>query len=262
MNDSIAPKKSLGQHWLHDELSLLAMCLAADVQPTDTVLEIGPGLGTLTKVLVTRAREVVAIEFDHDLAVALPSRVPAANLTVTESDILKFEFGTLPPDYKIVANIPYYLTSNLVRVISEAPNRPTKVALLVQKEVAQRLAAPAGKMSLLSVSTQYYWDVQLHDVVPAELFTPPPKVDSQIVSFIRRPSPLFVDVDDKKFFRIVKAGYSARRKTLENSLSGGLGIDKTAARERLESAGLKSSLRAQNLSLEGWHSLYKAVYNT
>jgi 16S rRNA (adenine1518-N6/adenine1519-N6)-dimethyltransferase len=181
---------------------------------------------------------------------------------VTESDILKFEFGTLPPDYKIVANIPYYLTSNLVRVISEAPNRPTKVALLVQKEVAQRLAAPPGKMSLLSVSTQYYWAVQLHDVVPAELFTPPPKVDSQIVSFIRRPSPLFVDVDDKKFFRIVKAGYSARRKTLENSLSGGLGIDKTAARERLESAGLKSSLRAQNLSLEGWHSLYKAVYNT
>ena len=259
MIDAPTPKKSLGQHWLHDELSLEAMCLAAEIHAEDTVLEIGPGLGTLTKLLVEQAKQVVAVEFDHDLAVALPSRVKADNLTVTESDILTFDFTSLPADYKIVANIPYYLTSNLVRVISETPNQPAKVALLVQKEVAERIAARPGKMSLLSVSAQFYWDVQLHDEVPAELFTPPPKVDSQIVAFTRRSQPLFSDVDPKQFFRIVKAGYSSRRKTLLNALSGGLGLDKSQTTKLLESAGVAPQLRAQTLTLDQWHQLYLAV---
>lgn len=253
------PKKSLGQHWLNDELSLEAMCMAADVQQDDTVLEIGPGLGTLTKILIGRVQHVVAVEFDRMLALGLPIRVPATNLTVTESDILKFDFGSLPPDYKIVANIPYYLTSNLVRVISETTNRPTKVALLVQKEVAQRLAAPAGKMSLLSVSAQFYWEVQLHDEVPAELFMPPPKVDSQIVSFTRRAAPLFPNIDEKRFFRLVKAGYSQKRKTLVNSLSAGLAIGKDEARHMLDAAGISPATRAQMLSLDDWYRLYKAA---
>lgn len=258
MIDSPTPKKSLGQHWLHDELSLEAMCLAADVQATDTVLEIGPGLGTLTKLLVAQAKQVVAVEFDHLLAQMLATRVKANNLTVVESDILGFDFSQLPKDYKIVANIPYYLTSNLVRVISETPNQPAKVALLVQKEVAERIAAQPGKMSLLSVSAQFYWDVQLYDEVPAELFTPPPKVDSQIVGFTRRAQPLFPDVDPKQFFRIVKAGYSSRRKTLLNALSGGLGIDKAQAAKLLEVSGVEPGLRAQTLTLEQWHQLYLA----
>ena len=260
MNDmtteSPLPKKSLGQHWLHDELSLEAMCLAADVQSTDTVLEIGPGLGTLTQLLVAKASQVVAVEFDHDLAQGLPARVPSDNLTVTESDILRFDFTTLPPDYKIVANIPYYLTSNLVRVISETPNRASSVALLVQKEVAKRIAAKPGNLSMLGVSAQFYWDVQLHDEVPAELFTPPPKVDSQIVALKRRDAPLWPDVDTAEFFRLVKAGFSQKRKTLQNSLSGGLRIDKSVAGQLLESAGLAVNLRAQNLSLDDWHKLY------
>jgi 16S rRNA (adenine1518-N6/adenine1519-N6)-dimethyltransferase len=259
MTDAPLPKKSLGQHWLNDELSLEAMCLAADVQPGDTVLEIGPGLGTLTKLLVAQSKQVIAVEFDHYLAETLASRMKADNLTVTESDILSFDFSILPADYKIVANIPYYLTSNLVRVISETPNQPAKVALLVQKEVAQRIAARPGKMSLLSVSAQFYWDVQLHDEVPAELFTPPPKVDSQIVSFTRRPEPLFTDVDPKQFFRIVKAGYSSRRKTLLNALSGGLGLDKAQTTKLLEASGVEPGLRAQTLTLEQWHQLYLAV---
>jgi 16S rRNA (adenine1518-N6/adenine1519-N6)-dimethyltransferase len=259
MIDAPVPKKALGQHWLRDELSLEAMCLAADVQEGDTVLEIGPGLGTLTALLVRQAGQVVAVEFDHGLAESLPSRVKAPNLTVTESDILSFDFTTLPADYKIVANIPYYLTSNLVRVISETPNQPARVALLVQKEVARRIAAPAGKMSLLSVSAQFYWDVALHDEVAAELFTPPPKVDSQIVSLTRRAQPLFPHVDTKLFFRIVKAGYSSRRKTLLNALSGGLGIDKATTNELLEKAGISPRLRAQNLSLDEWYQLYLAT---
>lgn len=261
MTDSPIPRKALGQHWLYDELSLEAMCLAADVQPTDTVLEIGPGLGTLTKLLVAQAQQVVAVEFDHELALSLLARVPAANLSVTESDILSFDFTALPTGYKIVANIPYYLTSNLVRVISETPNQPSQVALLVQKEVAQRIAAAPGKMSLLSVSAQFYWEVSLHDEVPAELFTPPPKVDSQIVAFQRRPQPLFPDVDPKQFFRVVKAGYSSRRKTLLNALSGGLGIDKPQTTQLLDAAGIAPQLRAQNLTLEQWYALYQVAKN-
>jgi 16S rRNA (adenine1518-N6/adenine1519-N6)-dimethyltransferase len=258
MNTPI-PKKSLGQHWLNDELSLEAMCLAADVQSTDTILEIGPGLGTLTKLLVAKARQVVAVEFDYLLANSLASRVPGDNLTVVQSDILGFDFATLPTDFKIVANIPYYLTSNLVRVISETPNRPAKVALLVQKEVAQRLAAKPGKMSLLGVSAQFYWDVQLHDEVPAELFTPPPKIDSQIVSFDRRPAPLFPNIDEKQFFHIVRAGFSQKRKTLLNSLGAGLACGKDDTRALLENAKISPTARAQTLSLNDWHNLYQQV---
>ncbi|HET8709191.1 MAG TPA: 16S rRNA (adenine(1518)-N(6)/adenine(1519)-N(6))-dimethyltransferase RsmA [Candidatus Saccharimonadales bacterium] len=258
MNSPI-PKKSLGQHWLHDAASLQAMCHAAAIGADDTVLEIGPGLGTLTEFLVEQAKQVVAVEFDHELAVGLPGRVPAANLSVTESDILRFDFGTLPPDYKIVANIPYYLTSNLVRVISETPNRPAKVALLVQKEVAERIAAEPGQMSLLSVSAQFYWKVQLHELVPAALFTPPPKVDSQIVSLARRGNPLYPDANEKQFFRIVKAGFSQKRKTLLNSLSGGLALSKDDTRTLLGAAKISPNARAQTLSLDDWHRLYLQV---
>jgi 16S rRNA (adenine1518-N6/adenine1519-N6)-dimethyltransferase len=254
--DSPIPKKSLGQHWLDDVAALGAVSRAAAVSTTDTVLEIGPGLGTLTKRLVTEASRVIAVEFDPALAQSLPARVPAANLEVVHQDILKFDFTVLPPDYKIVANIPYYLTSNLVRVVSETANRPAKVALLVQKEVAERLAALPGKMSLLGVSAQFYWEVKLHEVVPAELFTPPPKVDSQIVSFTRRPAPLFAGVDEKQFFRIVRAGFSQKRKTLLNSLSGGLALSKDSTRMLLEAAKIAPSARAQTLSLDDWHRLY------
>jgi 16S rRNA (adenine1518-N6/adenine1519-N6)-dimethyltransferase len=257
MADSL-PKKSLGQHWLHDERSLQAMCRAARVESTDVVLEIGPGLGTLTQLLTEQAKEVVAVEFDHNLALALPARVPAQNLRVTESDILRFDFGSLPPDYKIVANIPYYLTSNLVRVISETPNRAQAVALLVQKEVAERTAAKPGDMSILSVSAQYYWQVSLHEVVPAKLFTPPPKVDSQIVSLTRRDAPLFRGVDEAVFFRLVKAGFSQKRKTVLNSLGGGLAIGREATAQLLDRAGINPGRRAQTLSLEEWYRLYES----
>src|SRR5207253_1256835 len=119
---SVIPKKSLGQHWLHDRPSLEAIADAADIQPGDTVLEIGPGLGTLTGILVARAKRVMAVEFDEQLARELPNRVKADNLQVIHQDILGFDFTSLPATYKIVANIPYYLTSNLIRVISETPN--------------------------------------------------------------------------------------------------------------------------------------------
>ncbi len=259
MKDLPYAKKSLGQHWLTDFLSLSAMCDAADVSDHDTVLEIGPGLGTLTELLCERAARVIAVEFDEKLAEALPRRVPESNLQVVQNDILSFDLTKLPADYKVVANIPYYLTSNLIRVLSEASNQPTHVVLLVQKEVAQRVTARAGAMSLLSVTAQFYWETSLGSLVPAQLFTPPPKVDSQILILRRRETTLFPDVDPKQFFRVVKAGFSNRRKTLHNSLSGGLQIDKAIAGQLLASAQIPPTARPQELTLQQWYDLYQKV---
>jgi 16S rRNA (adenine1518-N6/adenine1519-N6)-dimethyltransferase len=253
-----AAKKSLGQHWLHDETSLHAMCDAADIGREDVVLEIGPGLGTLTEVLMSQATQVVAVEFDEKLAAELPHRVPPDNLQVIQQDILSFDFTSLPANYKVVANIPYYLTSNLIRVMSETPNPPRVAALLVQKEVAERVAAEPGSMSLLSVTAQYYWEVSLGQVVPAELFMPPPKVDSQILTLTHRLQPLFPDVDSKEFFRLVKAGFAQRRKTLLNSLSAGLHLTREAVQAWCQKVEIDPKRRAQTLSLEEWYLLYKS----
>lgn len=258
---SSTPKKSLGQHWLYDELSLEAMADVADIQAGDTVLEIGPGLGTLTEILLARDAKVTAVEFDHDLAMALPGRVSHKNLQVIEQDILSFDFTQLPAGYKVAANIPYYLTSNLLRVMCESPNPFTTAALLIQKEVAERVAAKPGDMSLLGVSVQFYCEVHLSVEVPAELFTPPPKVDSQILGLQYREQPLFPNVDTKQFFRLVKAGFSARRKKLRSSLSAGLHISKPDAESLLMKARIDPNLRAQALSLEDWYNLYLA-HNT
>jgi len=251
-------KKSLGQHWLTDYLTLAAMCDAVQLSDSDTVLEVGPGLGTLTELLVERANRVVAVEFDAALARELPRRIPESNLEVVNQDILQFDFTTLPANYKLAANIPYYLTSNLIRVISESANPPAVAALLVQKEVAERVAAPPGKTSLLSVTAQFYWETSLGQVVPAKLFTPPPKVDSQILILTRRTAPLF-DVDTKHFFRLIKAGFSNRRKTLVNSLSGGLQLPKPDVQHLLESADISPAARPQELSLAQWYELYKVL---
>lgn len=254
-------KKSLGQHWLHDEYSLDAIVEAADVQPQDTVLEVGPGPGTLTAKLVQQAAQVVAVEFDHDLAKELPVRVPAANLTVTEQDILQFDLATLPANYKVVANIPYYLTSNLLRVLCEHPNHFSKAAILIQKEVAERVCAKPGGMSLLSVSVQFYCQAQLGELVPAYLFTPPPKVDSQVLELTFRKEPLFADVDTKLFFRVVKAGFAQRRKTLLNSLSSGLSLSKDQTEALLMAAHIDAGTRAQALTLDEWYALYSVYKN-
>lgn len=253
-------KKSLGQHWLEDDASLQAMVNAADVQPGDTVLEIGPGYGTLTEYLLAAGAEVIALEFDQSLITGLLakfSHVP--ELRIEQGDIRTFDFTSLPPDYKIVANIPYYLTSNLIQLISETPNQPAVAVLLMQKEVAERVVAAPGAMSLLSITAQYYWQTSLDQLVLAELFTPPPKVDSQILVLLRRDQPLFGDVDAKAFFRLVKAGFSQKRKTLLNSLSGGLAISRDEAAVMLNQADVDARRRAQTLSLDEWHQLFNKL---
>lgn len=276
MAGHISVKKSLGQHWLNDAASLEAMCAAATVSKDDTILEIGPGQGSLTKVLLQKAAQVIAIEKDETLAQSLTKNIQqhknphyedyphnegkygvVSGLSVVGGDVLRFDFRTLPENYKIVANIPYYLTSHLVRLISETANPPVCAALLVQKEVAERAAAAPDSMSLLSVTAQFYWQVSLAEIIPAELFTPPPKVDSQILCLQQRSQPQFSDVEPRQFFQLAKAGFANRRKTLANSLAAGLHLDKPAAAALLARANLDANLRAQNLSLEDWHALYQ-----
>ncbi len=251
-------KKSLGQHWLRDEATLNYICDAAQLVSGGTVLEIGPGTGTLTVKLLERGANVVAVEKDEKLASGLTKH---KNLQVIAGDILTYDLSQLPAGYKVVANIPYYLTSNLLRVLSESANPPAMMVLLVQKEVAQRIAADPGQMSLLAVSVQLYYQPELGQVVPAKLFEPAPKVDSQVVILKRHTGPLFPgwhpgnNRETLEFFRLVKAGFSQRRKKLRSSLAGGLKISKDQADDLLKKANINPTARAQELSLKEWYEL-------
>ncbi len=247
----------MGQHWLKDDATLEAICEAANLSHDDTVLEIGPGLGDLTRRLIRRANSVVAVEMDAELAANLATGIAADNLVIVRGNILEFDLSELPVAYKVVANIPYYLTSNLLRTLSESSNPPLEMTLLVQKEVAERICAKPGQMSLLAVSVQLYYQPKLGPAVAAELFTPPPKVDSQVVIMQKRPKPLFKDLDSGMYFRIVKAGFAGRRKKLRGSLSAGLNISKEQADQLLKTSGVDGGRRAQELSLREWHTLYK-----
>jgi 16S rRNA (adenine1518-N6/adenine1519-N6)-dimethyltransferase len=253
------PKKSLGQHWLFDSHSLGAVCDAADIKHTDIVLEIGPGLGPLTTELTARAKQVIAVEFDEHLARDLPGRVAATNLQVVHSDIMRFDLSQLPSGYKVVANVPYYITSAIVRRLLESPTPPVSVTLLVQKEVAQRIAAHPGDMSILAVTAQFYAEPTLGEVVTAAKFDPPPKVDSQIITLRVRQKPLFANIAPKDFFKVVKAGFSEKRKTLRNSLSGGLQLTKEQTEAALKKAKIDPGARAEQLSLADWHALAKIL---
>jgi len=175
------------------------------------------------------------------------------------NDILKFDLSTLPTGYKVVANIPYYITSKIVQILMTAANKPSITVLLVQKEVAERLAAKPGNMSILGISAQIFAEVSLGDVVPAKLFTPPPKVDSQVVILKTRQTPFLTDIKEADFFRIVKAGFSAKRKMLRSSLSGGLNISKSEAEVYLAQAGIGSNIRAEALNLDDWVRLTRIV---
>ena len=246
------PDKSLGQHWLHDRDVLAHIAESAGVIDTDTVLEIGPGLGTLTSELLRRAASVTAVEFDSNLARKLPGQFPGKNLTVKNEDILQFDLSGLPAGYKVAANVPYYITSKIVQKLMTAANKPSVAVLLVQKEVAERIAAKPGDMSILAISAQVYAEANLGMVVPAALFTPPPKVDSQVVILKTREQPLVSPSSEKAFFRIVKAGFSAKRKKLRSSLSGGLGISKPEVEDLLAKANISPDARAEDLAISDW----------
>ena len=253
------PKKSLGQHWLKDRQVLAAIADDADIKEGDTVLEIGPGLGTLTSELLKRAKRVIAVELDEDLAAKLPGQFPGKALEVIQQDILKYDLSNLPKNYVVVANVPYYITSKIIKLLLGSSNKPRRIVLLVQKEVAERLAAETGQLSILAISAQVFAEVSLGDLVPAELFTPPPKVDSQVVILKTRPDSLLEGIDEAEFFRVVKAGFSAKRKKLRSSIAGGLGMSKEEAEKILLKAKINPDERAEALTIEAWLRLAQIV---
>lgn len=249
-------KKSFGQNWLRDEYTLDLIVESAAIERDDTVLEVGPGLGYLTNKLAKQAGHVVCVEADQDLIPHLTHQFgPVSNVEVVQADILKYDFTKLPKDYLVVANIPYYLTSNLIRQLLESSNPPARMVLMVQKEVAERITANPGQMSVLSFSVQYYAEAEIIAPVAKELFEPIPKVDSAIIKIERRNKPVF-EADTKKLFQLVKAGFGEKRKMLRNSLAGGLQISTSQAEDLLKKSGLPTATRAQELGIKEWEKLY------
>ncbi len=249
----IKPNKELGQHFLVDQLVLDKIINSADLTETDTVLEIGPGIGTLTAALVQRTNHVIVVERDHRFVSVLRSQFPGA--TVVEEDFLSYDLSRLS-NYKVVANLPYYVTSKIIHALLNTDSPPRSITVLVQKEVAERIVARPGQMSVLAFSVQYYGQPKLIDIVPASSFWPAPEVDSAILHIDIRSQPAF-NADVKSLFKLVKAGFSERRKMLKNSLAGGLRLDSDTVSTLLIKSSLAQTARAQELSLGQWQDIYQ-----
>jgi 16S rRNA (adenine1518-N6/adenine1519-N6)-dimethyltransferase len=252
----IKPNKGLGQHFLVDKPSLEAIMDAAAVTKSDTVLEIGPGLGVMTRPLAQQAGRLVAVETDQVLAGLLRRDAPG-NLEVIEQDFLQFDLKQLPPKYKVIANIPYYLTSKIFRLLIESPNPPAVMSVLIQKEVAERIAAGPGQLSILALSVQYYGHPEIVRIVERHRFWPAPAVDSAVLR-VTITGPAF-PADPHKLFRLIKAGFGEKRKQLKNALAGGLNLSPELAAEVIAQAKLAPTARAQELDLPAWERLYKVA---
>src|SRR6266498_5507129 len=254
----LRPHKGLGQNFLQDPLALEKVVSAAEIQRTDTVLEIGPGLGGLTRYLAASAKEVVAVELDQHLLPPLKTVLaPYSNVRLIHGDILELSPGDLiqEQNYIVAANIPYYITSAVIRHLLESESKPRRIVLTIQKEVAQRICEKPGKMSLMALSVQVYGKPHIVASIPAGAFFPSPSVDSAVLTIEIYPTPLIPKDLLKTFFRLIKAGFGQKRKTLRNSLSAGLSISPTDAAGLLNQAGIDPQRRAETLSIEEWQHL-------
>lgn len=259
-------KKGLGQHFLVDEKALGCIISAAELTSNDTVIEVGPGLGILTEELARRAGRIIAIEVDSRLASALKETLASCpNVTIVNKDVLETDAaellesvgGGVYTSYKVVANLPYYIGSAVLRRFMEASIKPCLMVVTVQKEVAQQMAAQPGKMSLLSVGVQFYGKPAIVDYIPASGFYPQPKVDSAIVRIDIYDQPAVQVEDETEFFRVVRGGFSAPRKQLHNSLAQGLGMSSRDAAALLKRAGICQKRRPGTLSLDEWARVYR-----
>jgi 16S rRNA (adenine1518-N6/adenine1519-N6)-dimethyltransferase len=257
----VKPKKSLGQNFLVDPNGLNKVLQAAKVSSDDNVLEIGAGLGSLTYLLAQQARQVVAVELDPRLIAPLREALAGfTNVTICEGDMLKLSPDVLidTERYVVVANIPYYITSALIRHLLEADHKPTRMVLTVQQEVAERILARDGKMSLLALSVQVYGKPELKAHIPAGCFFPPPKVDSAVLSIELYAEPLILVDSLDLFFALAHAGFSQKRKTLRNTLAAGLGKSPAWVETLLVAAGIDPQRRAETLSMQEWKQLVEA----
>jgi len=261
-------KKRLGQHFLIDEAVLEHILSAAELSPGDIVVEVGSGLGILTEGLAKRGVKVIAVELDSKLVALLKKRLAAfPDVKIIQADILKvtpqrllqnnLPASELVRGYKVIANLPYYITSPVLRHFLEAQPRPSEMVVMVQKEVGEAIAATPGKMSLLSVKTQFYSQPAIISYVPAASFYPPPKVDSVILRMDVYSRPTIEVSDVAGFFDMVMHGFSAPRKQLRNSLAHSLGMPPSQVASLLEKAGIEAKRRAETLSLEEWRKLWE-----
>ncbi len=254
----LRPRKSLGQNFLCDEHILAHIVEAAGVDPAAHVLEIGPGLGSLTRHLARAGGQVTAVELDAALLPALREVLaPFDNVSIVQGDILHLNLASLigPGRWQVVANIPYYITSAVIRRLLEAVPPPFALALTVQQEVARRICASPGDLSLLALGVQVYGRPQQVLSIPAGAFYPPPKVDSALLRVELYGEPLLPRHRLDAFFRLAKAGFSQRRKTLRNAFSAGLHLSPAEAGARLQQAGIDPMRRAETLSLDEWDRL-------
>lgn len=273
------PKKSLGQNFLINKNIAERIANSADIHSAN-VLEIGPGQGILTKYLAEYAKKILAVEIDRDLANSLSSVIASEakqsrvaqdgsgllrhydKLQIINGDILKINLPKLIEEnnfqkYKVVANLPYYITSKIIRLFLETQYPPAEMILMVQKEVGERIVALDGKESILSISVKFYADPEILFEVGRENFEPAPEVDSVVIHIKRKPNP--PEADASEFFALVRAGFSAKRKTLLNNLSAGFHIPKVELSEKIKKSGLKPGVRAEKLGVEEWIKLYKNI---
>jgi 16S rRNA (adenine1518-N6/adenine1519-N6)-dimethyltransferase len=266
----LRPKKSLGQNFLVDPGALAQIAAAASLSVGDVVVEVGAGLGTLTRILAGQAGRVVAVELDEDLVRILREQLADLdNVEILQSDILRFP--DLPVSgaplahlgYKVVGNLPYYITSAVLRQFLESEPRPKMLVVTVQREVAERIVAAPGEMSLLAVSVQFYGQPRIVARLRAGAFFPPPEVDSAVlrIDVARQPERLLGQgIGEKDFFRVVRAGFGQKRKMLRNSLSAGLAKPAALVEEALERAGIDSRRRPETLSLQEWAKLVRSLF--
>lgn len=268
----IRPKKGLGQNFLIDPAHRSHIVAAAELTPDDTVLEVGPGPGVLTELIAAQAGRVIAVELDDRLIPFLRQRfADQPHVTIVHGDILKLDIGAqvlgadrdrppIPsPRYKVIANLPYYITSAAVRHLLEARPPPERLVLTVQREVAQRMAAAPPAMSLLALGVQFYCTARIVGRIPAGAFYPVPKVDSAVVRLDRRAEPAVPGVSAGAFFRIARAGFGQPRKQLRNSLAAGLDVSPAQVESWLAAAGIAAQRRAETLTLAEWGALARLI---
>lgn len=259
----ISPRRSKGQNFLVTESVYDKIISAAEIKKDETIVEVGPGLGFLTAKLAKEAKQVVAVELDDRLAEILKIGIDSQgvkNVEIINRDILKFNPSNLGP-YKIVANLPYNISSVFLRTFLETANQPKLFILMLQKEVVQRIVAQAPDMSLLALSVQFYAQPEIVREVKAGNFWPEPKVDSAIIKIAVKPRK-YSREDEKLFFRFAKIGFSAKRKMLKNNLCNGLGLkgeDKKKIDFLFQELAFDSKLRAEDLSLESWENLFAGL---
>ena len=257
----IHPRRALGQNFLHDPGALHKIVAAAELAPDETVLEIGAGTGTLTQALLASAAAVVAVESDARLLPLLRASLPdTPGLRLLQADILTLDLAELlaPRPWVCVANLPYYITGAILRHTLQCRHRARRMVLTVQWEVAERLVASPGDLSLLAVSVQYYGRTRIVGRLRPAAFWPRPEVDSAVIRIdLHSPAPAGLP-EEALFFRVLRAGFSQRRKQLRNALAGGLGIHNAAAADLLTAADVDPRRRAQTLTLDEWAALARA----